>query len=82
MYWIDEPERFEYLMSLLQEVETAINELITNRVKSYSIGQRHFTYLDLDELRNWRREILEELGGIRHLSTNYLTNTTEDGSEI
>ena len=74
--------RKEQLQQQLIIVETAIQNLVSGSVKSYSIGQRSFTYLDLTELLNWRKQLLTELQMIDYVITQYVNNTTEDGSTI
>jgi len=78
---IDETRK-EQLQQQLIVVETAIQNLVAGAVKSYQIGQRSFTYLDLTELLNWRKQLLTELQLIDYVVTQYVNNTTEDGSTI
>jgi len=54
-------ERKAELIELRNEIETAIKSLVKNKVKSYRIGDRYYTYFDLTELANMRREINKEL---------------------
>jgi len=54
-------DRKTELLDLRKEIETAIKSLVKNRVKSYRIGDRYYTYFDLTELANMRREINKEL---------------------
>ena len=74
--------RREQLQQQLITVETAIQNLVAGAVKSYQIGQRSFTYLDLNELLNWRKQLLTELQMIDYVVTQYVNNTSEDGSTI
>ena len=74
--------RIEQLQQQLIIVETAIQNLVSGSVKSYQIGQRSFTYLDLTELLNWRKQLLIELGMLDSVVTQYVKNTKEDGSTI
>ena len=74
--------RIEQLQQQLIIVETAIQNLVSGSVKSYQIGQRSFTYLDLTELLNWRKQLLIELGMLDSVVTQYVKNTREDGSTI
>ena len=74
--------RKEQLQQQLVTVETAISNLVAGVVKSYQIGQRSFTYLDLTELLNWRKQLLTELQMVDYIVTQYVQNTTEDGSTI
>ncbi len=46
---------------MLEVVETAINELIANKVASYRIGERTFTYYQLQDLIAWRNQLRREL---------------------
>ncbi len=54
-------ERKAELIELRNEIETAIKSLVKNKVKSYRIGDRYYTYFDLTELANMRKEINKEL---------------------
>lgn len=54
-------ERREKLEELLETIETAIKSLVENKVASYRIGERYFTYHSIDELQRMRRDILREL---------------------
>ena len=74
--------RKEQLEQQLIVVETAISNLVSGSVKSYQIGQRSFTYLDLTELLNWRKQLLTELQMIDYVVMQYVQNTSEDGSVI
>jgi len=74
--------RKEQLQQQLIIVETAISNLVAGAVKSYQIGQRSFTYFDLTELINWRKQLLTELQMIDYVVTQYVNNTSEDGSTI
>ena len=74
--------RREQLEQQLIVVENAISNLVAGSVKSYQIGQRSFTYLDLTELLNWRKQLLTELQLIDYVVTQYVNNTSEDGSTI
>lgn len=47
--------------NLLSQVETAIEQLLTGNVQSYSIGSRNVTKLDLDSLFEQRRILQSEL---------------------
>jgi len=49
------------LQTYLSNVESAINALVVGRAKSYSIAGRSYTYQDLSELRNWRKELQNEI---------------------
>jgi len=56
--------------SLLTQVESAITDILAGRHVSYSIGARTVSKLSLNELRQWRQELLFEVqresgGGIR-----------------
>lgn len=53
--------RKQELQDLLRTIETAIKELVENKVVSYRIGERYFTYHSLDELMRMRLNILREL---------------------
>jgi len=54
-------ERKAELIALRKDIETAIQSLVKNKVKSYRIGDRYYTYFDLKELGDMRREINKEL---------------------
>ncbi len=45
----------------LVEVEAAIHELMTGKIKSYMIGRRMVTYLNLEDLRRYQRELTAQL---------------------
>ncbi len=47
--------------NLLNQVETAIEQLLTGNVQSYAIGSRNVTKLDLDSLFEQRRMLQAEL---------------------
>jgi len=50
-------ERREQLQNMLQVVETAIIELVSNKVASYKIGERFFTYHTIDDLLKLKKDI-------------------------
>jgi hypothetical protein len=54
-------ERRTQLENMRDEIETAITKLVKGGVKSYKIGDRFFTYLDLTELVDLLKEIKKEL---------------------
>lgn len=54
-------ERREQLEKMLETIETAIKSLVENKVASYRIGERYFTYHSLDELIKLRNDIRREL---------------------
>ena len=54
-------ERREQLENMLQVVETAIIELVSNKVASYKIGERFFTYHTIDDLLKLKKDIQNEL---------------------
>jgi len=54
-------ERREQLQNMLQVVETAIIELVSNKVASYKIGERFFTYHTIDDLLKLKKDIQNEL---------------------
>jgi len=43
--------------SLLTQVDTAIEALLTGQHESYTIGARSVTRLDLDDLFRWREQL-------------------------
>jgi|GEM_PF-6918040 len=57
-------DRLTYLRELLQTVETVINDLITKKIKNYRIGERLFTYYDIDELLRYRQELIREINSL------------------
>jgi len=48
-------------VSLLAQVEAAIEALLTGGASSYSIGSRSVTKLDLGELMQQRKELLRQV---------------------
>lgn len=46
---------------LLTEVDTAISALLSKQVQSYKVGEKEYTFVDLGELRRWRRELQREV---------------------
>jgi len=53
----------EEAIELLAEVDSAIHSLVVNKVKSYRLGDRSFTYLDVEELLRWRAELRRIISG-------------------
>lgn len=49
------------IANLLNQVETAIEQLLTGNVQSYAIGSRNVTKLDLDSLFEQRARLQAEL---------------------
>lgn len=43
--------------SLLSQIDTAIEALLTGQHESYTIGARSVTRLDLDDLFSWRERV-------------------------
>lgn len=62
---------------LLETVERAINELISQKIASYKIGERMFTYLQLQSLIEWRNQLRAELGIPITVIGNPFEDTTE-----
>lgn len=48
------------LAQQLEAVETAIYQLVSGKVASYSIDGISYTYHDLDKLKTWRQMLKEE----------------------
>jgi len=74
--------RYQQIQQMLEQVETAIQQLVSGSIKSYSIGQRSFSYLDLAELRRWRLDLLQELNALDYVCTQYVKNSDDDGSVL
>ncbi|MEM4235884.1 MAG: hypothetical protein QXV44_02440 [Candidatus Anstonellaceae archaeon] len=58
-------DRITLLKEMIQEVESAIRQLISKQVKSYKLGERWFTYFDLAELIQWRNQLIRELNQLQ-----------------
>mgnify|MGYP001055849953 CR=1 FL=1 len=54
-------ERRQQLEQMLNEIETAISELVQNKVASYKLGERSYTFYSIGELIKLREQILSEL---------------------
>ena len=49
------------LYSLLEKLDTAILELASGNVASYSLGNRSCTYTDLDKIKGLRKETTDRI---------------------
>jgi len=47
---------------LLETVERAIQEIVSQKISSYKIGERMFTYIQLQSLIELRNQLRAELG--------------------
>ena len=46
---------------MIAEVKLAIHKLVTGRIKSYQIGRRTITYYSIKELKDYLRDLEEQL---------------------
>jgi len=53
---------------MIEQINNAISELLSGKVKSYKIGSRSFEYYDIQELLNIRDRLIQETNGIKSKS--------------
>ena len=58
------PRTESELLDLIQNIDTGLAALMNRKIKSYTIGERTFTYTTMADLLGWRRVLQEELNSI------------------